>query len=113
MHFKALGLIVISISVFFAVPVSGQSIIVPVMVSLTQDTLVENQLVTSLNGFLNKKDGPNKDNRYVLQEDLPETSVLLDELKNIEQSSKYNDKEFYKCHLTNFVKLDANNYLVQ
>jgi len=82
------------------------------MVSL-RDTVIKNQLISSLNGFLSEKDSPNKDNKYVLKEDLLETSALLDEMKGMEQSSRYNDKTFYKCHLTNVVKLEGENYIIQ
>jgi len=92
---------------------SAQSVIVTNMASLSQDTVVKKQLINSLEGFLKEKSGPAKDNHYVLKEDLPQTLVLLDEMKGIEQSAKYNDKNFYKCHLTNVVKLDAVNYIVQ
>jgi hypothetical protein len=110
---KPLRLVLAAISLCIVFSSSAQSVIVPDMASLAQDTVVKNQLISSLNGFLGQKDGPNKDNRYVLKEDLPETSALLDEIKGVEQSNKYNIKNFYKCHLANVVKLEAGDYLVQ
>ena len=91
----------------------SQSIIVPEMASLAQDTVVRKELISSLTGFLAEKDSPIKSNEYVLKGTLPETSALLDEMKAVEQSNRFNDKNFYKCHLTNFVKLEGNNYLIQ
>lgn len=91
----------------------SQSIIVPDMASLAQDTVVRKELISSLTGFLAEKDSSIKSNEYVLKGTLPETSALLDEMKAVEQSNRFNDKNFYKCHLTNFVKLEGNNYLIQ
>jgi hypothetical protein len=96
----------------FLLSAQAQSIIVPDMASL-QDTVVKKQLIGSLSGFLEARNGLVKDNPYVLKGTLPETAALLDETKGVEQSSRFNDKNFYKCHLTNFVKLDDNGYLVQ
>lgn len=83
------------------------------MASLAQDSVLRKKLIGSLTGFLAGKDGPIKDNEYVLNGTLPETSALLDEMKAVEQSNRFNDKNFYKCHLTNFVKLEGNNYFIQ
>src|SRR5580704_6512747 len=102
-----------AISLCIVFSARAQSIIVPDMASLAQDTVVKNRLINSLNSFLNQKDGPNKDNKYVLKEDLPETSALLDEMKGMEQSNRYNINNFYKCHLTNVIKLEGGDYLVQ
>ena len=103
----------ILIFLFFSISAFSQSVIVTEMASLAKDTSVRNQLISSLNGFLKEKDGPNKNNTYVLAGTLPETSALLDELKHIGQSNRFGDQNFYKCHLTNFVKLEANKYLIQ
>ena len=46
-------------------------------IKLPKDSLVKNQLIASLNNFLQQKDKANKENRYVLKEDLLETSALL------------------------------------
>jgi hypothetical protein len=88
-------------------------LIVPVNINLPKDTIVSNQLIKSLNGFLSLKENENKGNPYVLNEDLLETSVLLDEMKGIEKSGKYKDDNFYKGYLTNAVELDKNNFLIQ
>jgi len=111
MSFKPIAVIFVFLSL---VSVSfAQTVIVTNMASLSQDTVIKKQLVSSLEGFLKEKEGPAKNNHYILKEYLPETAVLLDELTGIEQSTKYNDKNFYKCHLTNVVKYDAANYAVQ
>ncbi len=105
--------VLVLIFLFFSISAYAQSVIVPEMASLARDTVVRNQLIGSLNGFLQEKEGPNKNNKYILNGSLPETSALLDELKHIEQSNRFGDKSFYKCHLTNFVKLEGNKYLIQ
>lgn len=110
---KLPGLITTILLTLFSWAAFGQTIIVPNMVSLAQDTMLKNELVSSLNNFLSLKEGPNENNKYVLNEDLLATFALLDEMRGIEQSNRYNDKNFYKCHLTNVVKLEGNSYMVQ
>jgi hypothetical protein len=90
---------------------NAQSIIIPNGIRLPDDTIVKKQLISSLNGFLSQKEQSNKENKFVLKEDLLETSDLLNEMKGIEQNAKAND--FFKAYLTNVVKLDENNFIVQ
>jgi hypothetical protein len=89
------------------------SLIVPANVILPKDTLIAKQLVKSLNGFLSQKESPNKENIFVLKEDLLETSILLDEMKGIEKSGKYKDNNFYKGYLTSVVQIDKSNFIIQ
>jgi hypothetical protein len=88
-------------------------LIVPANIVLPKDTLVAKQLVKSLNGFLSQKESPNKENIFVLKEDLLETSILLDEMKGIEKSGKYKDNNFYKGYLTSVVQVDKTNFIIQ
>jgi hypothetical protein len=88
-------------------------LIVPANVSLPKDTLIVNHLLKSLNGFLSQKESPNKENVFVLKEDLLETSILLDEMKGIEKSVKFKDDNFYKGYLTNVVQIDKSNFIIQ
>ena len=113
MPVKSIRLAVLFVLVSVACSLHAQSVIVPTWVNLPQDTIVKNQLINSLNGFLSQKENPNKDNTYVLKECLLETSDLLDEIKGMEQNAKKQDKDFYKCYLTNVIKVDVNNYIVQ
>jgi hypothetical protein len=80
---------------------------------LPKDSLVAKQLVKSLNGFLSQKESPNKENTYILKDDLLETSILLDEMKGIEKSGKFKDNNFYKGYLTNVVQIDLSNFIIQ
>ncbi|MGZ3752566.1 MAG: hypothetical protein ACXVB0_05755 [Mucilaginibacter sp.] len=91
----------------------AQSVIIRSGIRLPEDTAVRKQLVSSLNGFLAQKEKPNKENTFVLKEALSETSNLLDEMKGMEQNVALKDKNFYKCYLTNVVKLDGDHFLVQ
>ncbi|HEU4791529.1 MAG TPA: hypothetical protein VFS71_17710 [Flavobacterium sp.] len=110
-----LKLFYLSLLLSFTVFSFGQTklLIVPVNINLPKDTIISNNLIKSLNGFLSLKDNPNKENSFVLKEDLPETSLLLDEIKGIEKSEKFKDNNFYKGYLTNIVELDKNNFLIQ
>jgi hypothetical protein len=89
------------------------SLIIPTNVVLPKDSLVAKQLVKSLNGFLSQKESPNKENSYILKDDLLETSILLDEMKGIEKSGKFKDNNFYKGYLTNVVQIDLSNFIIQ
>jgi hypothetical protein len=108
-QFLIIGLLFIT-SLSFA---QTNSLIIPANVVLPKDTLVAKQLVKSLNGFLSQKESPNKENTYILKEDLLETSILLDEMKGIEKSGKFKDNNFYKGYLTNVVQIDLSNFIIQ
>lgn len=103
--------LLISLTVF----TFGQTkpLIIPSYINLPKDTLAANNLIKSLNGFLSLGEKPNKENTFVLKEDLLETSMLLDEMKGIEKSGKINDNNFYKGYLTNIVQIDNINFLIQ
>ncbi|WP_281238074.1 hypothetical protein [Flavobacterium praedii] len=105
--------ILLSLHLGLAVFAQTNPLIVPANIVLPKDTLVAKQLVESLNGFLNQKESPNKENTYILKEDLLETSILLDEMKGIEKSGKFKDNNFYKGYLTNVVQIDLSNFIMQ
>ena len=88
-------------------------LIVPSNIVLPKDTLIANHLLKSLNGFLSQKESPNKENVFILKDDLLETSILLDEMKGIEKSVKFKDDNFYKGYLTNVVQIDKSNFIIQ
>src|ERR1700733_7077384 len=98
MHIKSSRLTVTLVLVSFSFFCRAQSIIIPSGLRLPEDTVVKNQLVISLNGFLSQKEQPNKENKFVLKEDLLETSDLLDEMKGVDKNAKAND--FFKPYLT-------------
>jgi hypothetical protein len=104
-------LVVTFILIGFTLFCSAQSVIIQSGIKLPTDTIAGKQLISSLNGFLGQKEQPNKENKFVLNEDLPETSDLLDEMKGIERNSKASD--FFKPYLNNVVELDANNFIIQ
>jgi hypothetical protein len=89
----------------------GQSISYSNNIHLPDDTTVRSQLVHSLSGFLKQKEKPNKDNTYVLNENLLATSGLLDEMKGIDQNAALKDPNFYKASIINCVD-DGNETLI-
>ena len=105
----ATALILLSLSNFSY----AQSVIIAGNIKLPKDSVVKNQLIASLNNFLKQKDQPNKENKYVLKDDLLETAALLDEMKGMDQNVKLKDNGFYKCYLSNVVKQNDNNYIIQ
>lgn len=80
---------------------------------LLPDSLTAKKLLQSLDNFLDKKDAPAIENFYISKGHLPETILLLDEMKDIEKSEKHNDLNFYKCYLSNLLMLNSNKYLIQ
>jgi hypothetical protein len=114
MNFKLLAfitcmLLVAAVSGSFA---QDTGVIIPKNVNPPQDSVTK-QIISALNGFLAHKEKPNKDNSFVLKEELLETSALLDEMKGMEQNASQKDAGFYKAYLTNLVKQDADNYAIQ
>src|SRR3977135_2319624 len=57
-------------------------------ITLPKDSATQSQLLTAFNGFLSQKDKPGKENTYVLKAHLLETSVLLDEMKQVEANNE-------------------------
>ncbi|MDB4904650.1 MAG: hypothetical protein JWQ63_3931 [Mucilaginibacter sp.] len=88
-------------------------LIIAKTIRLPDDSVQSKQLVSSLNGFLNQSAKPNKENEFVLKEDLLATSALLDEIKGMTDGNGPDKKGFYKCYLTNVVLLDSADYFVQ
>src|ERR1700761_4417308 len=89
-------------------PCLAQTIVVQNVIRMPTDTVVKNQLIASLNGFLRQKSGPNKNNEYILKEDLPQTSNLIDEIKGMDQGTK--GKDFFTCYITNVTKVKSDTY---
>ena len=77
------------------------------------DSLTKKRLFTALNAFLVAKEGPNKENKFVLKQDLLAMSALIDEMKGMDKNVKLKDNNYYRSYLTNIVDLDKNTFLVQ
>ena len=92
---------------------SAQSLIIPKDERITIDSVTKQNLFESLNRFLDQKEGPNKENTYVLTSDLPAMSALLDEIKRMDKNTKLKDEHFYKPFVENVVDIGNNNFLVQ
>ncbi len=91
----------------------SQNLQIPGNVSLPKDSVLRKQLLTSLSDFMNQIDKPNLENTIVLNVDLPETALLLDEMKEMEKSSKYKDDHFFKASLSNVFKLNDSLFTIQ
>lgn len=111
MNIKMIRFAIALILASFTTIVHAQSIVIQSNIRLPQDTALRALLINSLNGFLGQKEMPNKENKFVLKEDLPETSDLLDEMKAIEQNGSA--KDFFKPYLNNVVELDGNHFIIQ
>jgi hypothetical protein len=92
----------------------GQSgLNIPTDTRLPRDSVIKNELLTSLNNFLSQIPKQNKENSFVLNSDLLETSVLMDEMKNQETNSALKAENFFKPYLMNLIRINDTNYLVQ
>ncbi len=112
MNIKWSGIVVFIIQM--AGSAFGQSgLNIPTDTHLPRDSVVKNELLTSLNNFLSQIPKQNKENAFVLNSDLLETSVLMDEMKNLETSNELKTENFFKPYLMNLVQINDTNYLVQ
>ncbi len=84
-------------------------VVVPKYVKLPADSTM---LIASLNGFLEQLAKPDKDNAFVLKENLLATATLMDEMKGMGDAS-LSKKGVYKCYLTNVSVLDNTRFILQ
>lgn len=89
----------------------GQSLVIPNEISLPKDSLVKEQLISSLNGLLAQKERPAGKNEFIFKKNLLGTSALMDELRGMEQNVILKDTAFYKCYLNNIVRLNDDTFL--
>ncbi len=87
----------------------AQHLILPKYIRYPADSA---RLINSLDSFLDQASGPNKDNAFVQQGYLPETSALLDEMKGMADAGP-GKSNFYHCYLTNIGWLDSSDRIVQ
>jgi hypothetical protein len=110
---KKYGLLLAGLFVSIVSYSQPESLIIPSYLHFGADSVQNKQLINSINGFLRQTIKPAKENTYVWKESLPETSILLDEIKGMENGKGADKKNFYKCYLTNMLFLDSSQYLIQ
>jgi len=103
------------VSLFISNLVQAQTekIILGPNVKLPTDSIISKQLLKALNTFMSEKDKPNEEISLILPEQKVGTFILIDEMKDIEKSGKYQDDLFYKPYLMNIVKISDNQYYLQ
>ena len=90
----------------------SQLLNIPKNVRLPTDSVRRVELINSLDSLLARAPGPNKDNIFVQAAFLPETSALLDEIKDMNDPGA--DKSVtYRSYLTNIDWLDSSDYIIQ
>lgn len=114
MQFKSLCIIVFTafITIHNAFGQSD-SIIISSNIRLPRDTTLKNELLQALQSFLSQVPKANKENTFVLNVDLPETSALLDEMKDVETNEALKDDHFYKPYLNNIIVLNDTDFIIQ
>jgi len=103
------------IGIVLSVICYGQTdqLIVAKYIGLPGDSIKNKRMITALNSFLIRAENADKENVPVLKDDLPETSILLDEIKGMKDGKGADKKNFYNCYLTNVVALDSAETIVQ
>lgn len=84
-------------------------VIVPKSIKLPADSTL---LIKSLNSFLEQLAKPDKDNAFVLKDNLLPAAALMDEMKGMTDAG-VDKKGVYKCYLTNVVEPDSSWRIVQ
>lgn len=82
-------------------------------IKMPKDSIINTELISSLNIFLSLTQEKNEINNYVVPTQKVETFILLDEFKGIEKSGRFADEHFYKPYLNNIVEMDSSRYLLQ
>lgn len=90
-----------------------ETLIIPRGILLPKDSVVREELLGSLRGWLEQRDKPDSLNGYVSRAELPETSVFMDELRSIDRSSRMDSVSSCQCYLGNVLSLDSMRCLVQ
>jgi hypothetical protein len=80
---------------------------------LPKDSAVRAGLLGSLRGWLEARVKPDSMNEYVSRVELPETSVMMDELRSIDWYNRRDSGSSCQCYLGNVVSLDSMRCLVQ
>lgn len=70
-------------------------------------------MLASLQGWLDERGGPDSMNSYVSLDELPVTTVLMDELRSIDGNLRRDGDSLCHCYLGNVVSLDSLRCLVQ
>lgn len=91
----------------------NQNIHIPSHIKLPNDSLVTQLLMQNLSDFLMAAQGPNEQNKWVLEKEKLETFLLLDEVKGITQHQALKNDNFYRAQLINLVSIAAGQYSAQ
>lgn len=80
------------------------------LIHLPSDSLIKNQLLNSINGFLKDMVLENKSSPYVEAKHFTANQFFFDELLNYSASGLFKDENFYKAHLLNAYTKDQKTY---
>lgn len=77
-------------------------------IQLPADTVEAELLLNAFEAFLTEAQSSDEKNAYILENQFAETVILLDEVKNVSKSGKFQSDDFYKPYLTNIIRLNEN-----
>ena len=80
---------------------------------LPKDSLLAQQMVTSLDSFLILAHRGDVNNKFILKDQMAETLVQQDEVIDIEKNTKNKIDFFYQPYLNNVITLESDKYLIQ
>jgi len=79
---------------------------------MPKDSLESKALLFSVNGFLSAAQ-KNSKNKWILPTESTETTLLTDEIVDIQKNEKLKNDSFFNPYLTNIIPLEDNRYLVK
>lgn len=80
---------------------------------LPKDSVLSIKLISSIDNFLLASQNSNVENPLILQQEQLETFLLLDAMKGVDKSDKFQNNSFYKPYLGNVAPLNDSLYYVQ
>lgn len=97
----------------FSINAQTNNLIINQNIKLPKDSVESENLMASLNYFLDAAQESNEENKFILESQKVETFILLDDFKDISKSKQFNNDYFFKPYLTNVVALKENKFLIQ
>lgn len=91
----------------------GTALVVPRGIRLPKDSATCAGLIGSLEGWLDQRNHPDSMNAYVSRDELPATTVFMDELRSLDWFIHRDSAISCKCYLGDVVSLDSMHCLVQ
>ncbi len=101
------------ITIFLSVNAQKNIIKINSNIIMPKDSIISKSLIISLNNFLDAAQGNNIENKWIFNQQQIQTSLLINEIENIEKSEEFKNDFFYKPYLTNLITIENNQFYIQ